>query len=225
MAARLPDNVGFRTRPPTARDPGSAARAAGLDGEVVLASAGYGNDTDCRDGMTEIGLAYVVGIQFSTGLWSSGVHLLPPKQWSGRGHPTSAVGRDTEHHPMSARQPAVSLPKSLAAGHLAGGGAAFIMTPRYASPPTESWSSKGKQFLLGTTWALPIKERRLSDGYQPRRPPDPTWTSRDELHDICSCRQRLHTPAPPVLPKAVARRRQPRPARHAHETNQRAGHA
>jgi SRSO17 transposase len=35
----------------------------------VLADAGYGNDTDFRDAITELGLPYVVGITSATSLW------------------------------------------------------------------------------------------------------------------------------------------------------------
>jgi len=77
----------------------------------VLADAGYGNDTDFRDGITEIGLPYAVGIQSTTTLWPPGIEPLPAKQWSGRGRPTSAICRDGGHQPISARQLALDLPK------------------------------------------------------------------------------------------------------------------
>lgn len=109
--AGVPDDVVFQTKPQIALDQLRAARAAGIDAEVVLADAGYGNDTDFRDGITGIGLAYAVGIQSSTSLWPPGVEPLPPKKWSGRGRPTSAIRRDTAHQPISARQLALDLPK------------------------------------------------------------------------------------------------------------------
>ena len=49
-AAGVPDAVAFQTKPQIALDQLRAARAAGIDAEVVLADAGYGNDTDFRDG-------------------------------------------------------------------------------------------------------------------------------------------------------------------------------
>ena len=109
--AGVPGDVVFQTKPQIALDQLRAARAAGIDAEVVLADAGYGNDTDFRDGITGIGLAYAVGIQSSTSLWPPGVEPLPPKPWSGRGRPTSAIRRDTAHQPISARQLALDLPK------------------------------------------------------------------------------------------------------------------
>jgi SRSO17 transposase len=109
--AGVPDDVVFQTKPQIALDQLRAALVAGIEAEVALLDAGYGNDTDLRDGITEIGLAYVVGIQSSTSLWPPGVQPLPAKQWSGRGRPTSAIRRDTAHQPISAKQLAVGLPK------------------------------------------------------------------------------------------------------------------
>src|SRR5947209_1680688 len=91
--------------------PVAPAQVGGIDAGFVLADAGYGNDTDFRDGITEIGLAYAVGIQSSTTLWPPGAEPLPPKPWSGRGRPTSAIQRDAEHQPVSAKKLALALPR------------------------------------------------------------------------------------------------------------------
>jgi SRSO17 transposase len=104
-------DVFLQTKPRIALDQISAARAAGIEAKLVLADAGYGNDTDFRDGITEIGLSYAVGIQSTTTLWPPGIEPLPPKQWSGRGRPTSAIRRDAEHQPVSAKEMALGLPK------------------------------------------------------------------------------------------------------------------
>jgi SRSO17 transposase len=109
--AGVPDDVVFQTKPQIALNQLRAALAAGIDAEVALLDAGYGNDTDLRDGITEIGLAYVAGIQSSTSLWPPGVEPLPAKQWSGRGRPTSSIRRDSQHQPISAKQLALGLPK------------------------------------------------------------------------------------------------------------------
>ena len=58
-----------------------------------------------------IGLAYSVGIMSSTTLWPPGTAPLPPKPWSGRGRPTSAIRRDDGHQPVSAKQLALGLPR------------------------------------------------------------------------------------------------------------------
>jgi SRSO17 transposase len=109
--AGVPDDVVFQTKPQIALDQLRAALAAGIDAEVALLDAGYGNDTDLRGAITEMGLPYVAGIQSSTSLWPPGVEPLPPKQWSGRGRPTSSIRRDSQHQPISAKQMALGLPK------------------------------------------------------------------------------------------------------------------
>jgi len=109
--AGVPDEIVFQTKPRIALGQLRAARAAGIEAEVVLADAGYGTDTDFRDGITEIGLSYAVGIQSSTTLSPPGIEPLPPSQWSGTGRPTSAIRRDAEHQPVSAKQMALDLPK------------------------------------------------------------------------------------------------------------------
>ena len=109
--AGIPDDIAFQTKPQIALDQLRGAVATRIDAAVVLADAGYGNDTDFRDGITEIGLPYSVGIQSTTTLWPPGTAPLPPKQWSGRGRRTSAIRRDAEHQPVSAKQLALDLPK------------------------------------------------------------------------------------------------------------------
>ena len=109
--AGVPDDVAFQTKPQIALAQISAAVAAGLPTATVLTDAGYGIDTAFRDGITELGLTYVVGIQSHTSLWPPGTEPLPPRPWSGRGRHTSLVRRDAEHAPMPAKTLAASLPK------------------------------------------------------------------------------------------------------------------
>ena len=77
----------------------------------MLADAGYGVDTDFRDGLTGLGLLYVVGIQSSTTLWPPGEAPLPPKPWSGRGRKPTTLRRDDGHQPVPAKDLAFSLPR------------------------------------------------------------------------------------------------------------------
>jgi SRSO17 transposase len=109
--AGVPDDVAFQTKPQIALDQLRAALAAGIEAEVALLDAGYGTDTDFRDGITEIGLPYVVGIASSTSLWPPGEVPLPPKKWGKRGRPTSLIRRDAKHRPVSAKQMALGLPR------------------------------------------------------------------------------------------------------------------
>jgi SRSO17 transposase len=105
------DEAVFQTKPQIALDQIHAAIADGVQTEMVLADAGYGNDTGFRDGITAVGLAYVVGVQSTISLWPPGKQPLPPKVWSGRGRPTSAIRRDADHQPVSAKAMALALPK------------------------------------------------------------------------------------------------------------------
>ena len=56
--AGVPDDVAFQTKPRIALDQLGAALAAGIDADFALADAGYGRDTEFRDGVTDLGLPY-----------------------------------------------------------------------------------------------------------------------------------------------------------------------
>ena len=110
--AGVPEALRFATKPRIALEQIRAAKADGIAPGIVLADAGYGVDTDFRDGITALGLAYVVGIQSSASLWPPGQAPLPVKPWSGRGRPPSRVGRSAEHKPVSAKDLAAGLSKT-----------------------------------------------------------------------------------------------------------------
>jgi SRSO17 transposase len=109
--AGVPDDITFQTKPMIALEQIRLALQAGVAPATVLADAGYGIDTDFRDGVTALGLSYVVGIQSSTSLWAPGTGPLPPKRWRGIGRPPSLIRRDDKHKPVSAKQMALALPK------------------------------------------------------------------------------------------------------------------
>ncbi len=72
--------------------------------------AGYGVDGELRAGVTELGLAYMAGVQSSVGLWPPGTTPLPPMPWKGRGRPPKLIRRNADHQPISARDLAKRLP-------------------------------------------------------------------------------------------------------------------
>jgi SRSO17 transposase len=78
----------------------------------VLADAAYGNDGQFREGLTELGLEYVVGVQKSTTVWRHGEAPLPAKSWKRRGRPPTLLRRDKHHQPISVKQLAESLAAS-----------------------------------------------------------------------------------------------------------------
>lgn len=63
--ARIPPEIAFQTKPRIALAQLRQAQAQGVAPGVVLADAGYGNDGGFRTGVSELGLAYAVGIQSS----------------------------------------------------------------------------------------------------------------------------------------------------------------
>ena len=108
--AGVPEEVGFRTKPTIALEQVRQALADGVPPGVVVTDAGYGNDTDFRDGITARGLPYVAGIQGTTTLWPPGTGPLPAHPRNGRGRPPKRLRRDPEHQPLAAEALAAGLP-------------------------------------------------------------------------------------------------------------------
>jgi SRSO17 transposase len=108
--AGVPEDIAFQTKPWIALGQLRAALLAGVPRAVVLADAGYGVDTAFRDGLTELGLMYIAGIQSTTTLWPPGQEPLPPKPWSGRGRRPRRLRHDDDHQPVSAKDLALGLP-------------------------------------------------------------------------------------------------------------------
>src|SRR6201995_2385885 len=100
--AGVPEEVAFATKPAIALEQIGRALADGVPPGVVVTDAGYGNDTDFRDGVTARGLPYVAGILGTTGLWPPGAGPLPVAPRSGRGRPPKRLRRDPEHQPLAA---------------------------------------------------------------------------------------------------------------------------
>src|SRR3954451_21961950 len=98
----VPEEVEFRTKPSIALDQIRQALAGGVPPGVVVTDAGYGNDTDFRDGGTALGLPYVAGIQGTTGPWAPGTGPRPAEPRSGRGRPPKRLRRDAAHQPLAA---------------------------------------------------------------------------------------------------------------------------
>ena len=110
--AEVPADIGFASKSKIALELLCAARSAKIPAGVVLADAGYGNDTDFRLGISALGLTYAVGIQGSTTLWSEGHQPLPPRGHWGRGRPGTHLRRNRTHQPIDANSLALELPGS-----------------------------------------------------------------------------------------------------------------
>ena len=86
----------------------------GAPRHCVLADAGYGTDTAFRERLSELGLAYVVGVTGQVNVWPPGHAPLPPRAYSGRGNvPTRQRLGDAAHErPLSMKELAFTLPSS-----------------------------------------------------------------------------------------------------------------
>jgi SRSO17 transposase len=107
--AGVPQEVRFATKGAIALSQIEQALADGVAQGVVLADAGYGTDSKFRARLTELGLAYAVGIVSTTSVWPEGKEPLAPKPWAGRGRRTKLLRRDAKHKPVSLEALAASL--------------------------------------------------------------------------------------------------------------------
>jgi SRSO17 transposase len=108
--AGVPETIEFATKPGIALDQIRQAVDDGVPQGIVLADAGYGNDTAFRTTLATMGLIYAVGVQGSTAVWAPGTAPLAKKEWSGKGRPTKRLQRDETTKPVSAKALAQSLP-------------------------------------------------------------------------------------------------------------------
>ena len=110
--AGVPEEARFQTKPQIALDQIQQAVKADAPRGVVLADAGYGNDTQFRAAMSELGLEYVMGVQSSMTVWEPGAGPLPAKPWKGQGRPPKLLRRDSQPPPVAVKQLALELPPS-----------------------------------------------------------------------------------------------------------------
>ena len=106
----IPREIPFATKPSIALGQIRKALAEEVTQAPVLADAAYGNDSQFREGLTELGLEYVVGVQKSTTVWAAGNAPLRAKRWKGVGRPPILLRRDKAHQPISLKQLAEPLP-------------------------------------------------------------------------------------------------------------------
>jgi SRSO17 transposase len=110
--AGVPERLMFATKPEIALEQLRGAVEADVPPGVVLADAGYGDETAFRDGITELGLLYAVGIRPGTTVWAPGVSPLPPIPQPGPGRPTSLLRRGSGHEPTAVKALAMGLPSA-----------------------------------------------------------------------------------------------------------------
>ena len=91
--AGVPEAVAFQTKPEIALRQMRQMLAAGVPPAVALADPAYGNDGKFRAGITELGVAYAVGVFSSLLVWRPGEAPAPPTAGSGRARPGNRARR------------------------------------------------------------------------------------------------------------------------------------
>ena len=108
----VPEEIQFQTKPEIALHQIRAAVMADVIRGTVLADVAYGNSNEFREGLTELELQYVVGIQSFTTVWEPGKQPLPAKPRGKLGRPPRLLHRSPEHQPVSVKQLAISMPSN-----------------------------------------------------------------------------------------------------------------
>src|SRR5215831_5943622 len=106
----VPEEIQFQTKPELALEQIQRARQRGIPQGVVLADAGYGNDTGFRLALTEMEMQYVMGVQSTVTVWKPEEEPKPAPPYQGMGRPPKLLRRDRKHQPISAKDLALSLP-------------------------------------------------------------------------------------------------------------------
>jgi SRSO17 transposase len=111
-AAGVPDDVRFKKKWQIALDQIGELQREGVPAAPVLADAGYGANTAFRDGLTALGVPYVIAVTKETTVWAPGTEPLPPRRYTGRGRPATLIRRVKSRRPVSIGLLAHQLPLS-----------------------------------------------------------------------------------------------------------------
>jgi SRSO17 transposase len=107
--AGVPEEIAFQTKPRIALAQIQRAKERGVPTGVVLADAGYGNDSQFRAQLTEWKLSYAVGIQSTVTIWKPGEQPAPAPKGKGMGRPPKLLQRDPKHQPVTVKDLAQSM--------------------------------------------------------------------------------------------------------------------
>ena len=110
--AGVPKDAAFATKPVIALAQIERLLSQGAPKHCVLADAGYGTDTVFRERLSELGLAYVVGVTGQVTVWPPGHAPLSPEVYSGGGNvPTrQRLGQAAHQRPVPMKEMALALP-------------------------------------------------------------------------------------------------------------------
>ena len=179
--AGLPKEISFATKPTIALQQIRQAIEEEVTSAPVLADAAYGNDSQFREGLTELHLAYVVGVQGTTTVWRCGE--LPCPRSVGRGWtPPKLLRRDKQHQPISVKQLAESLAASSWENVSWREGTTKRLRSRFPAQRVriahrDYWRSElpAEEWLL-IEWPTGENSNQRSTGFLPFRPITNSWT-------------------------------------------------
>ncbi|MDA8168561.1 MAG: IS701 family transposase [Nitrospiraceae bacterium] len=148
--AEIPDSIEFQTKPEIAIELVKKALDEDIPRAIVLADAGYGNDTDFREKLNKLKVVYAVGIQKNTNVWAGASAPLQPLAYQGKGRPRKLLIRDKNHSPVSVADLAASLPRKAWKNITWREGVAGEMTSRFArlrvrASHRDQWRSELRQ--------------------------------------------------------------------------------
>ena len=153
--AGIPEDIEFATKPQIALQQLRHLISEGAPRHCVLADAGYGIDYAFRQGLTDLGLDYVVGITSAVVVWPPGVEPLPPKPYSGMGRPPVVPRRTAKRQPVNVKTLAQGLPDSAFQNISWCEGTNERLTGRFAALRVRcAGSNVGKARLLPQQWLL-----------------------------------------------------------------------
>jgi len=112
LQAGVPEGVSFKKKWEIALAQLAALREEGVPLAPVVADAGYGATTAFREGLTRLGIPYVVGVTRETSVWAPGTEPLPPARYRGIGRPPTQIRRSENRRPISIDELARGLPAS-----------------------------------------------------------------------------------------------------------------
>lgn len=155
VKAGIPETIGFATKQQIALQQIRHLLEEGAPRHCVLADAGYGVDHAFRQGLSDLGLPYVVGITSAVVVWPPGVVPLAPKAYSGRGRPPVMPRRTIKRQPMNVKALAHSLPESAYHNVCWREGSNERLTGRFAALRVRcAGGNAGKARLLALQWLL-----------------------------------------------------------------------
>ena len=152
--AGVPESIGFQTKVEIAEKMIEDLRREGVAPAPVLADAAYGNNSEFRTFLKDLGQPYVVGILPTTTVWAPGQRPLPPKPWS-RGPRPNRLQVDPDHPPKSVEDLAKTLPAKKWAKITWSEGTGGPLNSRFAAVRVRSAHWTEKQTLVpGLEWLL-----------------------------------------------------------------------